>query len=250
MAETYTLKAQPRDQVGKQVKRLRAEGRIPAVLYGHKVEPQKLSVARGDFEKVYRQAGGSSIITVELPDGQTNALIHEAQEQPVTGHYLHVDFYQVRMDEKIKATVPLEFEGTAPAVRELDGVLLTNLTEVEVECLPGDLPSQLTVNIEKLAGFEDAITVADLSVPSGVEITNEAETNVAAVMPPRTEAELEELETPAEPDLDAVAEEGEGEEGDGEEGAEGEGGDGDETAEGGSQDEKSDKGEKPDKSEG
>jgi large subunit ribosomal protein L25 len=116
--------------------------------------------------------------------------------------------------------VPLEFEGTPPAVRELDGVLITNLTELEVECLPADLPPQLTVDIGSLATFEDAITVADLPVPAAVTVLTEPETNVAAVTPPRTEEEMAELDEPVEeapePE-DAV----EGEEG--EEGAEGKG---------------------------
>lgn len=224
MAESYTLHASSRDLTGKRVNRLRSAGQVPAVLYGHGVSPQNLSLTRGELEKVYRKAGGSSIVTVKLPDGQTNALIHDIQRQPTTGHYLHVDLYQVRMDEKIKATVPLEFEGTPPAVRELDGVLLTNLTEVEVECLPADLPQHLTVSIDSLASFDDAITVADLTVPAAVTVLNEPETNVASVAPPRTQEELDELEEeveePAEPEVEGE-EPAEGEEGETAEGEEG-----------------------------
>lgn len=230
MAETYILNAEPRDLTGRKVKRLRVAGRVPVVLYGHGIKSQSLSVARGELEKVFRQAGGSSVVTIKMPDGEHNALIHEVQQDPRTGRHLHADLFQVRMDEKIKAEIPLTFEGESAAVRELDGVLVTNLNEIEVECLPGDLPSEIVVSLEPLETFEDAVTVADLKVAPGVEILNEADTNVVAVQPPKTEeqleAELAEEEAPAEPEVEGE----EGEEGaEGEAGAEGEG----ETAEGG-----------------
>lgn len=222
MAETYILNAEPRDLTGRKVRRLRAAGRVPVVLYGHGIKSQSLSVGRGELEKVFRQAGGSAVVTVKLPDGEHNALIHEVQQDPRTGQHLHADLFQVRMDEKIKAEVPLTFEGESAAVRELDGVLVTNLNEVEVECLPGDLPSEIVVSLEPLETFEDAITVAELKVAPGVEILNEAETNVVAVQPPKTEEQLEaEL---AEEEGETEEPEVEGEEGEeGEEGAEGEG---------------------------
>ncbi len=232
MAETYILNAEPRDLTGRKVKRLRVAGRVPVVLYGHGIKSQSLSVARGELEKVFRQAGGSSVVTIKMPDGEHNALIHEVQQDPRTGRHLHADLFQVRMDEKIKAEIPLTFEGESAAVRELDGVLVTNLNEVEVECLPGDLPSEIVVSLEPLETFEDAVTVADLKVAPGVEILNEAETNVVAVQPPKTEEQLEaelaeeEGET-EEPEVEGEegeeGAEGEGEAGEGKEGAEGEG---------------------------
>lgn len=237
MAETYILKAEPRDLTGKKVKQLRAHDRVPAVLYGHGIKSINLSLGRGELEKVYRKAGGSSVITIKMADGDHNALIHDVQQDPRTGRQIHVDLFQVRMDEKIKAEVPLVFEGESAAVREQDGVLVTNLNEVEVECLPGDLPSEITVSLESLATFEDSISVADLKVAEGVEILNDAETNVAAVQPPKTEEQLE---------AELAEEEGEGGEpeviGEGEEGAEGEGEGGDEAGdEGGSDDAGDDK---------
>jgi large subunit ribosomal protein L25 len=220
MAETYILKAEPREQTGKQVNQLRRDGRVPAVLYGHKVKPQNLTVARGELEKVYRRAGGSSIVNVKLPKGEQNVLIQEVQEDPRTGLFLHADFFQVKMDEKIKAEVPLEFEGEAAAVRELDGILVTNLNELEVECLPGDLPSEIKIDISTLKTFEDDITVADIKAPGGVDILNDPEANVVTVSPPRTQEELEELEeTPEEEEEPEVVGEAEAEEAEAEEGA-------------------------------
>jgi large subunit ribosomal protein L25 len=243
MAETYILNAETRDLTGKKVKQLRAHDLVPVVLYGHGIKSQNLSVARGEFEKVYRKAGGSAVVTIKMADGEHTALIHDVQDDPRTGRHLHADLFQVRMDEKIKAEVPLTFEGESKAVREEDGVLVTNLNEVEVECLPGDLPSEIVVSLESLETFEDSISVADLKVAEGVEILNEADTNVAAVQPPKTEEQLE---------AELAEDEGEGGEpeviGEGEEGEEGEGGEGgDEAAEGG--DEKADDSGKDDKKE-
>ena len=231
----YTLSAEPREETGKQVGRLRRDGKVPAVLYGHGVKPRNLTLVRGELERGYHKACGSTVVGIKLKDNEENALIQEVQHDPRTGRYLHADLYRVRMDEKINATVPLAFEGTSPAVRELDGTLLTNLNEVEVECLPGDLPSEIAVNIEVLATFEDTITVADLKVADGVDIHAEDDASVATVTPPRSEEELEALD---EEDTEGKVEDTEVEGAEGEEGEEGAEGD----AEGG--DEKAD--EKPD----
>ncbi len=212
--DTYVLNASSRTETGKAAKRLRQEGVVPAVIYGHGFEPQKLQVVRGELEKVYRHAGSSSVVVVKLGDAKHNALIQDVQHHPTTGKLLHVDLYQVRMDEKIKAEVPLEFEGTSPAVRELDGVLVTNLNEIEVECLPGDLPHEIKVSVDVLKTFDDTLSVKDLNVPSGVEVLTEPETNIALVTPPRTQEELEELDEEAEVDTSALAEEGGEESGD------------------------------------
>ncbi len=191
--ETYAIKAEPRELIGKKVKRLRQQGLVPGVLYGHNVTPQLLSLTRRELERVYRQAGATSVVEIKLPDGSHNALIHAVHHHPVTGELLHADLYQVRMDEKVRTTVPLAFSGgeTAPAVRELDGVLITNLTELEVEALPADLPHEIAIDLEQLKTLDDTITVADLQIPSGVTVLTDAESNVAMVQPPKTEEQLE-----------------------------------------------------------
>jgi large subunit ribosomal protein L25 len=206
MAETYTLQAEPREETGKAAKRLRVAGLVPAVLYGHKVGPLKLTVKRGELEKVYRQAGHSAMVEIVLPDGKHTVLIHEMQDDPTSGIHQHADFYAVKMDEKIKTAVPLVVENgdQAPAVRELDGILLTNLNELEIECLPGDLPSEITVDASGLETFDDSITVADLKVPEGVTVLNEEDASVATVTPPRTQEEVDEAAEDTELDIEAV----------------------------------------------
>ncbi len=224
--ETYELQAEPRTITGKKVRTLRADGKVPAVLYGHNVTPSLLSLSKGELEKVYRKAGGSSVVTVKMAEGKQNALIHDIHLHPTTGAHLHVDLYQVRMDEKIKAVVPLEFTGEASAVRELDGILLTNLTELEVECLPGDLPQHIDVSVDGLDSFEASLTVADLKVPTAVTVLTDPETAVASVTPPRTQEEVDEAAEDTELDVDAVESADDEKAAEGEEGAEEAGGEG------------------------
>lgn len=224
MAETYSLKAEPREITGRHVKQLRRDGKVPVVIYGHHVEPRNLTVVRGELEKVYRKAGRSAMVKMKLPDEEQTVLIHDIQRDPRTGRYLHADLFQVKMDEKIKATVPIHVEGESPAVREKEGILVTNLNELEIECLPGDLPSEITVDISGLADFDDAISVADLKIPEGVEVLSEEETNVVAIQAPKTEEQLEAELAEDTGEMEEPEVEGEeGAEGEGEEGAESEG---------------------------
>lgn len=219
--ERPTLKAEKRDLLGKHVKYLRAEGKTPAVVYGHGVEPVSIVINRNEFDKVYRYAGMNTVVILDLGTEKRNVLIHEPQLDPLTSDYQHVDFYQVRMDEKTTAEVPLHFVGESDAVKELEGTLITNLTDVEVECLPLDLPHNITVDISVLKTFDDAIHVKDLKVAANVEILTDAEEVVALVNPPRSEEELAALDEAPVEDVAAVAVEGE-EKAEGEEGTEGE----------------------------
>lgn len=186
------LKASVRDIKKQSVKALRKQGQIPAVLYGHNVKNHPLAVNANDFEKVLRKAGESTIIDLLTDDGKQHpVLIQEVQRHIVKSTLQHVDFYEVNMHEKLTATVALEFIGEANAVKALGGTLMKNLNEVEVECLPADLPHNIEVDISTLNTFDDAILVKDLKVPGKVTILTSAEETVAKVQPPRdVEAEL------------------------------------------------------------
>lgn len=194
----YQLRASDRTTTGKKVKALRSAGNIPAVLYGHGAKPQNISVNRIEFTKIFEDAGTSSLIDLKIEDSApVKVLSHEPQVDPVRDAPLHVDFYRVRMDEKIKTEIPLEFTGESEAVEQLDGSLVTNRDNVEVECLPADLVSEIQVNIAVLKTFEDTISVKDLKVPQGIEILTDPDEVVALVEPPRSEEELAELEESA-----------------------------------------------------
>lgn len=186
-----SLSAALRD-AGSVAKKVRKNGQLPGVLYGRHTKPVSVAVAQNEFEKVLRKAGESTIIELAVNGNEIhNVLIHDLQRHPVTHTLIHADFLEVSMTEKLTATVRLEFVGEALAVKAHSGTLVKQLTEIEVECLPGDLPNMIEVNIESLATFEDSITIADLDIPKGVEVKNDADEVVAKVQPPRdVEADL------------------------------------------------------------
>lgn len=193
--EKIKLKGEKREVLGKKVAALRREGMLPAVLYGKGKQSESLQVGKKEFDRVFRETGSNTVVLLDLGTATPkNVLIHEVAVDPVNGEALHADFYEVRMDEKITTTVPLKFIGDSRAVLELGGSLLTNKNEVEVECLPGDLPHELEVDIAVLEDFDSLIHVSDIIVPKGVEIKDEAEDTVALIEPPRSEEEMAELD--------------------------------------------------------
>ena len=230
MNDKFILTAEKREITGKKVKTLREAGFIPGVMYGHDTKPQLVSIKASEFEKVFHEAGTSSLVDLVIGDNTpAKVLTHEPQYHPVTDKPIHIDFYKVRMDEKIKTEIPLKFSGESEAVEQLDGSLVTNRDNVEVECLPSDLINEIDIDLSVLKTFDDVVTVADLKVPSTVEILSDKDDVIALVEPPRSEEELAELETPtaAEEEKEAIekmgaeaeaeAEKAEGEEGEGEE---------------------------------
>lgn len=190
--EKLQLKVENR-QEGINLNSLRSSGRMPAVVYGNSIKPMNLSVAQNEFEKVLRVAGESTLVELQMSDGSVkNVLVHDLQRDPVTHTIIHADFLEVDMSQTLTANVPLEFTGEAMAVKALGGTLVKVLNEVEVECLPSDLPHNIEVDISSLQTFEDLIAVKDIQAPAKVKITTEPEEVVAKVQPPRdVEAELE-----------------------------------------------------------
>jgi len=185
------LQVQKREIIGKKVKGLRKQGLIPAELYGHNIENTHLSVPAKDFLKIFKEAGESTIINLKFEDKELPVLIYDVITDPVDDQILHIDFYQVKMDEKITTSIPLEFIGEAPAVKEKGGILIKAMHEIEVEALPADLPHNIKVNLKVLSEIGKSIYVKDLEVPKGVKVLIEPETVVATVTEPAKE-EVEE----------------------------------------------------------
>ncbi len=208
-----TLKAKIREERGKKVKKLRKRGVLPAVLYGPKIKNLSLEMDLKEFENIYKEAGESSLISLEV-DSSTGSgqvkkfpvLIHEVKKDPLTGKPIHVDFYQPILTEEVEATVPIVFEGEAPAVKELGGTLVREISEVEVRALPKNLPHEIKVNVENLKTLEDEILVKDLKLPEGVTIQRKQNEIVAVVAAPETEKIEEELEKPVEEKVEEVEE--------------------------------------------
>jgi large subunit ribosomal protein L25 len=208
--KSMTLEASARNALGRRAKTVRREQLIPAVMYGHGVETQSISVPFQAFRKVLTEAGTSSLVDVVV-DGAApvKAIIKDIQMNPLTMSPIHVDFHQVNMKEKMTANVPLSFIGDAGAVKALGGTLVKSLDHIEVECLPADLPHEIQVDISTLATFDDKITIGGLKLPAGVTILNEPEAMVAFVEAPLSEEELKKLEESQVGDVTAVKSEAE-----------------------------------------
>lgn len=164
---------------------------MPAELYGKGIENAHLSIPVKDFKKVFKEAGMNTIINLSFGKEKRPAIIHDIDADSLTGEIIHVDFYQVRMDEKIKTKIPVEFLGVAPAVKDKGGILNKSVYEIEVEALPGDLPHRFEVDISLLDDLNKSIYVRDIKAPKGVKMLIDADTPVATVTEPRAEEVVE-----------------------------------------------------------
>ena len=188
------LTAKIREKTGRNVKSLRREGKVPAVLYGKGKKAVSLEVNHRDFRSILKEAGETTVIKLKIENGdqkgkEKNVLIYDVEKDPLTERFAHVDFYEVRMDEKMTASVPLAFIGEAPAVKA-GGTLVKNRQEVAVKALPKDLPREIEINISGLATFDDRIFAKDIRAIEGVEILVAPEEVIALVAPPRKEEEI------------------------------------------------------------
>lgn len=215
------LGAQKREVFGRKVNGLRDSGYIPAVLYGRDQENISLQVPAKDFYKALKEAGESTLVYLNIDKQTYPTIIHDVSRDPVKDDVIHADFYKVRLDEKIKAHVPIIFDGKSPAVEDLGGIFVANTHELEVEALPQDLPHEIKIDISSLVKFNDQLSIKDVKTPKGVELMGEENTTLALIQEPKSQEELdEELAAPTE-GVEAVEIGKEKKEG--EEGEEGEG---------------------------
>ncbi len=201
------LNAVLRDASGKGVARkLRRDGRIPAVLYGAHTKSLMLSIdPRALMKAVDTEAGTNTLITLRVEGATGHAqrvvMLRELQVDPIQRAPLHADLYEIRMDETITVSIPVRVVGKAPGIEE-GGILEQGLRELEIECLPGNIPPEVEVDVSGLA-IGDSIPVSDLKLPEGVKVLTDATTTVAAVTTPAAE------EVPVVPaEAEAVAVEG------------------------------------------
>ena len=199
------LEATTREVFGRKTDKGRKEGLVPAVVYGKGVDSKNIWVKLLDFKRLVKQSGESTVIDLRIDQkDRRSVLIYETQQDPINDNYIHIDFFQIRMDEKIETEVELEYVGEAPAVKALGGVLVKNIDAVEVKCLPADLPGSIQVDISCLETFDDRITLKDLKLSEKIELSIDPETVVALVVPPRSEEEISGLETKVEADVTKV----------------------------------------------
>ena len=200
------LVAHKRDLLGKKVRFLRRKGITPVSLYGHGVESTSLQIETPVLKKALAQAGMTSLVYLKVDSGkrQHMTIVRGIQRDPVKGELLHVDFYQVRMDKKLKIEVPLVLVGKAPAVKELGGILVQEMNAVEVECLPANMCHSIDADISNLVNLDQAIHVKDLKVGEGITIVANPEKVVAKIA--RLRIEVEAVEAVAAPEAEAEAE--------------------------------------------
>ena len=182
------LKVEKRDKFGSAVKALRAKGLVPAELYGHGLENLHLSVPVADFKKVYKEAGENQIVSVVVEGKKFPTIIHDVQFDAMKDEPIAIDFYQVRMDEKIEAHVPVEVSGVSPAVKG-GGILVKAMDSIGVEALPGDMPSKITLDISVLDEIGKSIYVRDLKLGDKVKVKVAPNTVIVTVSAPVSEEE-------------------------------------------------------------
>jgi len=204
-----SLTVLPRAITGKKVSTLRRDGITPVHLYGSGIESQSLQADTAIIGKVITQAGTNVPINVviEGQDSENICFVREVQFHPVTERLVHVDFIKVDVTKTIRADVPINIEGLAPAVRNLGGTLLQPLQSVTVEALPMDIPISYTLHADILVDFETNLYVRDLEISDTVEIINDDDDLVAGVVAPRIEREISAIDSEAE-DTDGESAEG------------------------------------------
>jgi large subunit ribosomal protein L25 len=168
---------------------MRKDGFIPAVFYGPKEASTPITINEVEFLKAYKEAGESSIITVKVGSEEHDTLLKDVQFDAVSLRPLHADFYVIEKGKKLKVNVPLEFVGVSPAVKNLGGILMKVMYEVEIEALPKDLPHNIVVSIDGLVDFNAQVHAGDLTLPAGVELVSGKDEVIALVKEPKEEKE-------------------------------------------------------------
>ena len=194
---TIELQAKNRTLPSTALNTARAQGQLPAELYGAGQKNQHIYVAAGDFGQYQRKVTGATLVDLII-DGQAplKALIGEIQKDPLTGLVVHIDFHQVQMDKEIQAKVPLVFTGVSKVVKEMGGTLIKSINELEITCLPAELISHIEVDLTPLENFDDVIYVRDLKLPKQIKTNIEPNRVVAGV---KAKVKLEIFETKAVP---------------------------------------------------
>jgi len=185
-----TLAATKRDILGKRVARLRRAGQLPAVVFGHGVPSQPLSIDGHEFEQLQRRIGQNALVNLTVEGTKpTPVLVQHIQRDPVHRRMLHVDLFAIRMTEELTVDVPLVTIGESHAVEKLGGTLLHILQSVKVRALPDHLPQSIDVPIDGLVDFEATVHVRDLTIPDDVTLLTDPDEIVARVQQPRVEEE-------------------------------------------------------------
>jgi len=188
------LKASPRQPLGKRSRRMLREGKLPAIVYGHNTEATPITLDRLEFQKVFVKSGRTHLVDLVLDGDRTEkVLVREIQTHPRRLGPIHVDFYQVNLQEKIEVDVPIHLVGESGPVKQGDADILQPMHSVRVECLPSDIPEAFQVDITPLEEIEAELRVSDLKVPGGVTVLDHPEELIVKIVHKRELKVEEEL---------------------------------------------------------
>jgi large subunit ribosomal protein L25 len=205
--DKIVVTASRRETIGKKVKQLRIEGKLPAVIYGKNVDPLPITLDLRETTKLLRDVGRSSLLTIDVDGKEFNALVRDRQRDIFSGKYLHIDFLAISLTEKVRTQVGIALEGDALAIKDFGAILITGLERLEIECLPSDLPERITVDISSITDIGDGIYVKDLVIPGAVEVLEDPEEMIVVATAPtleeeeEIEEELEEEDVELEPEV-------------------------------------------------
>lgn len=199
--EKVVISATRRTVTGKKVGALRREGKLPGVIYGHHVEPIAILMDSREATRTLATLTGSSLVTINVDGKEYATLVREKQHDYLKNALIHVDFLAVSLTEKIRADVTIDLTGVAPAVKDYNAIIVHNLSSLEVECLPQNLPQSFVVDLSSLAKIGDAVYVRDIPAPAKVEILTHADDIIVVATATKEEAEVEAVEGAAEPEV-------------------------------------------------
>ncbi|MEK7612090.1 MAG: 50S ribosomal protein L25 [Patescibacteria group bacterium] len=183
------LIVQKREIPGKKPKQLREEGLIPGELYGYGTENIHVSIPEKDFARVFKAAGESSLVDIEIAGKSHSVVIHDVVHDSVTDKVIAVDFYQVNLNEPVEVSIPFNFIGIPPAVKDFGGNLVKTLHELAVKVLPNNIPHAIDVDLSALREIGNSVHIKDIVIPKGVQVLISEETVLATVTPPVAEEE-------------------------------------------------------------
>ena len=199
--EKVLIEATRRTATGKQVGALRRSGKLPGVMYGHNFEPAAIEMDFRSASRILKKASQSQIVTIALDGKELATLVRERQMDYIRNEFLHVDFQVVSLTEKIRSKVSIELVGVSPAVKDLNGVVVHEMTEIEVEGLPQDLPEKYSVDVSGLTSIGQSILVSALKVSDKIEILHDLDDVVVVITGGAVEEVEEVTETVAEPEV-------------------------------------------------
>lgn len=191
--EKVILNAEKRELTGKQVKVLRREGKLPAVIYGKGVESTPIVLDRKATTTTLSKVSSSTILTIDLAGNQQPTLVREIQKDYIKNEIIHIDFLAVSLKEKLRTAVSINLTGEAPVLKDYDAMVVSGIEHIEVECLPQDLPESITVDLSILKEIGDAIYVKDLPAIANVEFLTNPEDLIVVVSAVKEEAIVEEV---------------------------------------------------------